>query len=70
MFMNLGGMKLRHKLDGHKGWITCLEMTDTMVISGSKESVTSIYKYSTISYIFVVKYINLVRFSEYWSFLA
>jgi len=32
-----GGMKLRHKLDGHKGWITCLEMTDTMVISGSKD---------------------------------
>ena len=32
-----GRLKKRHQLDGHTGWITCIEITDTMVITGSKD---------------------------------
>jgi len=32
-----GKLKKRHFLDGHSGWVTCIEITDTMLISGSKD---------------------------------
>jgi hypothetical protein len=31
-----GKLKRRFYLEGHVGWITSIEITDTMVISGSK----------------------------------
>ncbi len=35
-FFVSGKLKRRFYLEGHVGWITSIEITDTMVISGSK----------------------------------
>ena len=36
MSLTQGKLRKRYQLDGHSGWITCIQITNTMIITGSK----------------------------------
>eukprot|EP00088_Acartia_fossae_P045363 TRINITY_DN4882_c0_g1_i7.p1 TRINITY_DN4882_c0_g1~~TRINITY_DN4882_c0_g1_i7.p1 ORF type:complete len:522 (-),score=121.21 TRINITY_DN4882_c0_g1_i7:334-1899(-) len=42
-----GKFKKRFSLQGHSGWVTCIEITETMVISGGKDSRIKLWDLST-----------------------